>query len=308
MSQASALAEARELKVAMSDYGVKCSIELQIGRTWSGDDWYSSKFLRMHHHTVSRPSSGKTPCLYICKHGRPDVPGPLCNGYGGYDQIYRIITMGLANHPGLGGPITIDGVTVPKNSARISTWGTEWEGGIETWPEYMLEFMGRADNALADWMGRPVTSQMEHKTWAPDRKIDRLNFDRLKGIALTRVWRGQKGDADDMSAADVKAINDNTNKKIADLKTELVKEMELRDSVAPFRVVAKGYESGAEGLKGKVFHTDFCGYIQEVVNGQGLDRLIIDTMRLGAENPTAIRVEEDLLQWMVDEWGSADGG
>lgn len=194
MSRDTALAEARELKSAMSDWGVRCSIELQIGRSWPGDDWYSEKYLRMHHHTATKykPGGNMTPALGICKLGRSDVPGPLCNGYGGYDLVYRIITLGLANHPGLGGPMTIDGITVPKNSARISTWGTEWEGGYQEWDTIpgMLEFMGKADNALADWMGRPVTSQMEHSTWT-NRKIDRLHMTRAAGIKLTTKWRTQ---------------------------------------------------------------------------------------------------------------------
>jgi hypothetical protein len=115
--------------------------------------------------------------------------------------------MGEANHPGLGGPITIDGVSIPKNSARKPTWGTEWEGGFQSWEEIdrlgpdMLQFMGRADNALAEWSRRPLTSQMEHKTWAPDRKVDRKDFDaeRRRGIALTKKWHDQ---GDDMFGTD----------------------------------------------------------------------------------------------------------
>lgn len=182
------MTEAVRLKAIMARYGVRCSIELQPGRPWTGDQWYSPKLLRMHHHTATYPRQGLTPALGICKRGRSDVPGPLCNGYGGYDLVYRIITLGLANHPGAGGPITIDDVTVPKDSARISTWGTEWEGGYTDWTPGFREFMGRADVALAEWLDRSVTSQLEHKTWAPGRKTDRLNFDRTVGIALTSRW------------------------------------------------------------------------------------------------------------------------
>lgn len=195
-SYATALAAARDMKECFLDYGVKCSIELQMGR--GSDAWaVPTKYHRMHHHTVSRyvPGGNLTPILALCKRGRTDVPGPLCNGYGGYDHVYRIVCMGLANHPGQGGPITIDGVRIPENSAREPTWGTEWEGGIQDWDNIpgMLEFMGKADNALVDYTGRPITSQMEHSTWAPDRKIDRLNFTRELGIALTRRWRIKDG-------------------------------------------------------------------------------------------------------------------
>jgi hypothetical protein len=141
----------------------------------------------MNHHTASYPSQGNTPCLFICKHGRSDLVGPLCNGYMGYDRIYRIITMGLANHPGAGGPFTADGVTLPKDSARIGSWGTEFEGGYLDWTADMMEAMGLADVALARWMKRPVTSQLEHSTWTP-RKSDRRHMSRADGIALSRKY------------------------------------------------------------------------------------------------------------------------
>jgi hypothetical protein len=134
--------------------------------------------------------------LWLVKAGRPDVIGPLANGYLGYDRVYRILCMGEANHPGLGGPIVIDGVRIPQNSARKPTWGIEVEGGYQTWEEIdklgpdMLQTMGRLDCALAEWSRRPLTSQMEHKTWAPARKVDRKDFDvaRTRGIALSRKW------------------------------------------------------------------------------------------------------------------------
>jgi len=196
MTQAQATAEARELKATIDRWWrrTRCSIELRSGR--GTDPWLvPRKPLRMQHHTATYyrgPSGNLTPSLYICKNGRSDVPGPLCNGYGGYDLVYRIICMGEANHPGLGGPITIDGVYVPQNSARKPTWGTEWEGGYQDYETIpgMLDFMGAVDCALAEYgmlgAARPLTSQMEHKTWAPTRKVDRRGFDRARGICLTQ--------------------------------------------------------------------------------------------------------------------------
>jgi hypothetical protein len=195
MTQSQARASAERLKAAMTKWGVRCSIEIQGGR--GSDPWaVPAKPIRMHHHTVSRYQLGGrlTPCLGIVKNGRSDVPGPLANGYGGYDLVYRIICMGLANHPGLGGPVKIDGIYIPKDSARTPTWGTEWEGGLQTWAQIgqlgvdMLQFMGRADNALAEWARRPLTSQLEHSTWAPTRKVDRLHISRADGVTLTKRW------------------------------------------------------------------------------------------------------------------------
>lgn len=200
MTRAEAMESARRLKATMERWGVRCSIELQPGR--GSDPWATpAKPLRMHHHTDSsfRPGGNMTPVLSMVKKGRPAspgkpaVPGPLANGYGGYDLVYRILCMGLANHPGEGGPVTIDGIHIPRDSARIPTWGTEFEGGRQPWEQIpgMLEFMGRVDGALAEWSARPLTSQMEHKTWAGNRKIDRLDFDaaRARGIALSKTFK-----------------------------------------------------------------------------------------------------------------------
>jgi hypothetical protein len=211
VTEAAARDRAADLKAAMNRWGVTCSVELMAGR--GSDPWgVYTKYHRMWHHTVSTywPGNNLTPVLGICKHGRSDVPGPLCNGYIGYDRVFRIICMGEANHPGLGGPITIDGVRIPENSARKPTFGIEVEGGLQTWEDIddlgpdMLEVMGRADCALAEWSRRPLTSQLEHKTWAPTRKVDRKDFDaaRQRGIALSQKWFNLTNPEDDMPLTD----------------------------------------------------------------------------------------------------------
>lgn len=189
--QATALAEAKKLKAVMARHGVQASIELQVGRPWAGDDWYSQKHALINHHTAGA-RTGLTPSLALVKRGRgTDLPGPLCNGYGGRDFIYRIICMGLANHPGAGGPITLAGFTVPKDSARISTWGTEWEhDGVSPWPADMQSFMGRANAALVEYLDIPVARSIEHSTWAPRRKIDRYLYTAESGQREIKTWAG----------------------------------------------------------------------------------------------------------------------
>lgn len=174
----------------MERHGVRCSIELQVGRPWSGDAWYSRKHVLVNHHTAGS-RTGLTPSLALVKRGRgADLPGPLCNGYGGRDFIYRVITMGLANHPGAGGPITVDGFTIPKDSARISGWGTEWEhDGVSAWPADMREFMGRANAALVEFWELRRTRSIEHSTWAPRRKIDRNGYTARSGQDEIARWQ-----------------------------------------------------------------------------------------------------------------------
>lgn len=207
MSQEYAVAEARRLQAIMTRRGVRCTVELMAGRPWSGDPWYSPKHALMNHHTAGSPN-GLTPSYALCRNGRAAtstaaaLPGPLCNGYGGRDHVYRIITLGLGNHPGPGGPLTVAGFTIPKDSARISCWGTEWEhNGTSPWPADMREFMGRANAALLEWRAIPLGRSHEHSTWAmpTGRKIDRNTYTAARGQAEIAPFL-MSGEDDDMSA------------------------------------------------------------------------------------------------------------
>lgn len=205
MSQESALAKARTLRTALLDHGVpEVSIELQIGRPVSGDRWdHLNIKTNFSHHIVSYYSaSNLTPGLHVVKAGRSDLPGPLCNGYGGFDLTARIICMGLANHPGVGGPYTVNGFTIPKDSARPYAFGWEFEGGVREsdWDRTLRnprngrtmtfrEFMGRCGAGLQDFANLPSSAHMEHSTWTT-RKNDRLNYSRdaKDGIAEIRRY------------------------------------------------------------------------------------------------------------------------
>lgn len=195
-SYATDIVHARRLAKHIEKYGVRVSIELQAGAGGSG--WVDVRHrLNMSHHTVSRPSNGMTPCLRLVKVGRSDVPGPLCNGYMGYDRVYRIITLGRANHPGAGGPITLDGLTIPKDNGRPYIWGTEFEGGLEPWTREMHEAMAAANAGITDWLaedhGRTIQCNLEHKDWAPRRKIDRLGYTRELSMSRIQAFRNAAG-------------------------------------------------------------------------------------------------------------------
>lgn len=195
-----AMGKARTLKRVMLDHGVpQVSIQLVPGRPSPFGLWDALFVVsEFSHHTVSRLSSNLTPVLSLCINGRSDLPGPLCNGYGGWDLTYRIITFGYANHPGEGGPLTVPAksggtFTIPKDSARRYAWGTEWEGGLNEadWDKMlrnprtgarmtMREFMGRSNAALREY--HEMVHHGEHSTWTT-RKIDRLNYTAAKGTA-----------------------------------------------------------------------------------------------------------------------------
>src|SRR5690606_16057585 len=109
---------------------------------------------------------------------RADLPGPLCNGYLGFDGVARIICMGWANHPGQGGPYTVELGTIPANNGRPYLFGWEHEGGLRLadWTPEMRRNMGRCHAGTLRWLsekrGRVLTerSHIEHFTWAPRRK------------------------------------------------------------------------------------------------------------------------------------------
>lgn len=206
--QPRALAKAKRMKTILLEYGVpEVSIQLRPGRPNSFGVYDAGFFVSdMSHHTVSRFGSNLTPVLGLCTYGRSDLPGPLCNGYGGYDLTYRIITFGYANHPGYGGPLTVPALTsgrftIPKDNARRYAWGTEWEGGLSAadWDRNlrnprngkqmdMCEFMGRVNAGLSEALEIHPGAHTEHKTWT-SRKIDRLNYSQDSGIMEANKYR-----------------------------------------------------------------------------------------------------------------------
>ena len=213
-TRASAVAEARKLREALLDCGVpQVSIEVMPGRPSPYGVW-NSQFVvaSFAHHTVSRYNAkNKTPCLSLVKRGRPadNLPGPLCNGYGGFDLVARIITLGYANHPGRGGPIVVpSGVakpktyTIPKDSARRYAFGWEFEGGLANidWTRVYTnaktgkkmnfhDFMARCLNGTQQMYDLPLRAHLEHKTWAPRRKVDRMGY--TKTTAISRMKKLQ---------------------------------------------------------------------------------------------------------------------
>jgi hypothetical protein len=212
MSRATALPEAKRLKQALLDAGVpQVSIELMQGRPAEGDLWNNQFVVSdFAHHTVSRYNpANKTPCLALIKHGRSDLPGPLCNGYGGFDLVARIITLGYANHPGEGGPMTVpSGVrkpltyTIPRDSARRYAFGWEFEGGLASSDWFRIytnpatgkkmsfhEFMARCLNGTQAMYDLPLGAHAEHKTWAPTRKVDRMGYTKDSAIMKMRRFR-----------------------------------------------------------------------------------------------------------------------
>lgn len=239
-----AVERAQRIRAIMLAFGVpEVSIEIQAGRPSGGDIYNSLNPVSViSHHIASMPSaSNPTPGLSLVKRGRSDLPGPLANGTAGMDLVYRILTLGWANHPGYGGPWTVrsplGSFTIPKDNARPYAWGTEYEGGYTNavWDATYTnkrtgarmtyrEFMGRCNAALtyAIWQegissrgkARLITPGLdlsgchgEHKSWAPSRKPDRKDYstesgrNELRPFYTRTIYKQQEDD--DVSAQDV---------------------------------------------------------------------------------------------------------
>lgn len=119
----------------------------------------------VNHHTAG-PPGGATPSLNTCIHGRPDLPGPLCNVFqsrepSGGDIAY-VVAAGRANHAGEG---TWFGLT-----GNRSVYGLEVE---HTGTSVLSTTRQRTAAAIhaAMFTGDPGYV-CQHSEWAPDRKID----------------------------------------------------------------------------------------------------------------------------------------
>jgi hypothetical protein len=204
VTREAALARAHDLRDHLHALNVTTSIELITGRSggWNG----LKPVANLGHHVASRRSQGLTPFLHLVKVGRSDLSGPLANGYGGFDQVARIITMDWANHPGEGGPWTVPGVTIPANNGRPYIFGWEMEGGftLDDWPTDHREFHARCFAATLKWMGRDERSHGEHgNPWAAGRKVDRIWY--YQHLVEARAEIRQFLQEDDMPLTDADA-------------------------------------------------------------------------------------------------------
>lgn len=196
-----AYAQAERLAYHIRKYGVQVVIDLVPGANgkWGTDTFYAP----MPHHIASRKGQGNTPFYSLVRKGRggsSPVPGPLCNVYGGWDRVARIVTMGIANHSGKGGPWNISGFVIPRNNGRYYFLGTEFEGGLSEadWDDEYRQFMGAVNAGKLDYINElrggiiKDTALTEHSMWASGRKIDRAGYTHERGVKEMQAARRTK--------------------------------------------------------------------------------------------------------------------
>lgn len=129
----------------------------------------------VNHHTASNRSSGDAPALNTVVHGRPGIPGPLCNVLVARSGRVLLVAAGYANHAGLGGPWG----DIPRDSGNRYAVGIEFENdGIgEPWTDRQLMVGAKLNAIIIERFRRGRRYCFEHKEWAPGRKPDRARID-----------------------------------------------------------------------------------------------------------------------------------
>lgn len=136
----------------------------------------------MLHHTASGGVSD-LPALGICKHGRSDLPGPLCNILIGRHGTVVAISEGIANHAGRGDRSQLvratkgepPGLGPGPDQVNGNPWfiGIEIEnnGVGEPWPPVVLDAVAAVCSALCAAYRWSPNSVIAHREWTR-RKID----------------------------------------------------------------------------------------------------------------------------------------
>lgn len=127
------------------------------------------------HHTATPVGSGDLPAAGVVTNGLAGLSGPLCNILIGRDGTVLLVAAGRANHAGLGGPIN----GIPEDEGNEHLVGIECEnsGKGEKWPAEQRRAMKIVSAVLLERLNQPARMCIDHKQWAPTRKIDLAGID-----------------------------------------------------------------------------------------------------------------------------------
>lgn len=139
----------------------------------------------MIHHTASRIRQDPFPSLHICKVGRSDLKGPLCNVLIGRNAGIAVITDGRANDSGGGDPDVLSAIRngkplpAPNDTSSHRVNGNPWfydlevenDGIGEEYHPRVLAATGAVAAAICRHHGWGVDRVLLHRQWTR-RKID----------------------------------------------------------------------------------------------------------------------------------------
>lgn len=158
-----------------------------VGWQASGGSTFDPVGVLIHHTAAPDFSiSQDAPSLQVCIHGRPGIPGPLCNILIGYSGRCYLVSSGRANHAGQGGPWR----TILKDQGNQHLIGIEIEnnGVGQPYPRVQLDAADAATAAILAHLGRDASWCLGHKEWAPGRKVDpSFNMDAFRAVVAARL-------------------------------------------------------------------------------------------------------------------------
>ena len=182
----------------------------------------------MDHHTG--PGSYNALLNYMAE---GPVHPPLCNIATSRpnNRVVRItiVAAGRANHAGQG-----DYRSIPTNQGNRRSIGIENQNdGRQDWPAQQVEAMRRLDAALLAHLGKSTNFLLDHKTYAPRRKVDRHTFHvPTERIAVQRYMGADaEPTTDDIEEFLMSLPNDHPLRELADNPTECQRLVDLAENL-----------------------------------------------------------------------------
>lgn len=183
------LAPPARIVEALRDYGLV--VVEDPGWEARGTGYRFEPFGQAWHHDAFTEDVSDARALEIMRKGRPDLRGPLCNGWVDSDSRIVLVAYGNANHAGWNEADVIDRLRrglAPLGDARADPdgdsvvgnphlWGWECRNagdGTDVWDQ--LDAMERAGAALCDANGWPAAANAAHRELTA-RKPDPRGFD-----------------------------------------------------------------------------------------------------------------------------------
>lgn len=137
------------------------------------------------HHTANSGAKGDAPSLPWVVNNRY-TPVRACHLLIGRSGIVYLVYALGCYHAGAGGPMTVDGVAIPKDEGNRYLFGIEVESkgtsartdagaaDVDGFTPAQVDATARAATALLRVLGKDETAVIRHRDWAPGRKTDVL--------------------------------------------------------------------------------------------------------------------------------------
>lgn len=175
---------------ALINAAKKAGVTFNVDDDWLKVDPYGKSFQPVGvvwHHTACNPLSvGNMPSLNWCRNpGQYTGKARACHIVVGRNGDMQIIAGKGAYHAGAGGPLKVNGTSIPKNLGNRYLIGIEIEASSttkinaknRTTPKHgmnpaQFDAVAKFCAALFDELGWNTDSAIRHRDWAPGRKID----------------------------------------------------------------------------------------------------------------------------------------